>query len=92
MLIKKVPDVSGLVTITVLNTEIGEVKNKTPNHNAYITTQELNKSTAENFKERLKQALIKKFNSNKAKYLKKKVNSLVMVLKICLFINQTLIR
>ena len=28
MLIKKIPDISGLVTTTVLNTKISEVKNK----------------------------------------------------------------
>ena len=78
MLIKKIPDTSGLVTTTVKNTKISEVENKIPNtsslvsttvfntfsevenktldHAKYITTQELNKLTAENFAARLKQA------------------------------------
>ena len=45
-----------LVTITVLNTKLGEVENKIPDHAKYITTQELNKIMAENFKERVKKA------------------------------------
>ena len=45
---KKIPDVSGLVTATVLNTKIGEFENKIPDHAEYITTQEFNKLT-ENF-------------------------------------------
>ena len=53
---KKIPDTSGLVTTTVLNTKISEVENKTPNHDKYITAPEFNKITAENFTARLKQA------------------------------------
>ena len=34
------PDTSGLVTTTALNTKISEVENKIPNHGKYITTQE----------------------------------------------------
>ena len=49
MLIKNIPDPSGLVTTTVLNTKISEVENKIPNHDKYITTQEFNKLTAESF-------------------------------------------
>ena len=45
------PDTSGLVTATILNTKIREVENKNPDHGKYITTQEFNKLTAENFKE-----------------------------------------
>ena len=41
MLIKKTPDVGGLVTTTVLKTKISEVKNKIPIHDKYITTLEL---------------------------------------------------
>ena len=52
----KITHTSSLVTATVLNTKIGEVEGKIPNHDVYITTQEFNKLTAENFKERLKQA------------------------------------
>lgn len=41
----------------------GEVQNKITNQNAYITTQEFNRLTAENFKERLKQTdLVSKNN------------------------------
>ena len=48
------------MTTTVLNTNIGEVENKFPDHAKYITTPEFNKFT-ENFTARLKQAnLVKK--------------------------------
>ena len=77
------PDTSGLKTTTVLITKIGEVENRIPDHAKYITTQEFNKLTAENFKERLKEANLvsktdcdnklisfnRKITSNKAKYL-----------------------
>ena len=49
----KILDASSLVTTTVLNTEISEVKNKTPDHAKYITTQEFNKLRAENLADRL---------------------------------------
>ena len=52
----KITHTNSLVTATVLDTKIGKVENKIPNHDVYITTQEFNKLTAENFKERLKQA------------------------------------
>ena len=39
MLIKKIPDTSGSVTKTVLNTKISEVENKIPDNSKYITTQ-----------------------------------------------------
>ena len=42
--------------LTVLFTKISEVENKIPDHAKYITTQEFNKLTAENFAVRLKQA------------------------------------
>ena len=44
------------MTTTVLNTKIGKVKNKIPNHAKYTTTPEFNKLKAESFAERLKQA------------------------------------
>ena len=50
MLIKKIPDTSGLVTTTVLNSE---VENKIPHHAKYITTQEFNNLIVENFAARL---------------------------------------
>ena len=43
------------MTTTVLNTEIREIENKIPDNSKYITTQEFNKLTAENFEARLKQ-------------------------------------
>ena len=85
---KKISDPSSLVTATVLNTKISEVENKILDH----TTQEFNKLTSENFKERLKQANLvnktdfdnklisfnRKTTSNKTKYLEvqKKLYSL----------------
>ena len=38
MLIKKIPDTSGLVTTTVLNTKINEVENKIPNISNLVAT------------------------------------------------------
>ena len=55
MLIKKT-NTSDLVAKTVLNTKISEVENKIHDGSKYITTQEFNKLTAENFAARLKQA------------------------------------
>ena len=87
------PDTSGLVTTTVLNTKISQAENKTSNHDQYITTPEFNKLTAESFAARLTQAhllsttdfdnKLKSFNkritSNKTKHLEvqKKLNSLI---------------
>ena len=48
----KIPD-SSLVTSAILNTKITEVENKIPVHAKYITTQEFNKLTTENFAARL---------------------------------------
>ena len=53
----KLLDTSILVIITVLNTKLSENKrikvenkmNKIPDHTKYITSQEFNKLTAENF-------------------------------------------
>ena len=89
----KILDTSGLVTTTVLNTKIGEVENKVPDHAKYIATSEFNKLTADNFPARLKQADLvnrtdfynkqinfkRKIISNKAKYLEiqKKLTSLM---------------
>ena len=88
----KISDTSGLVTTTVLNTKISEVKDRIPDHSKYITTQELNKLTAENVAARLTQANLvnktdfdnklirfnRKYTSSKTKYLKAlgKLNSL----------------
>ena len=88
----KISDTSGLVTTTVLNTKISEVKDRIPDHSKYITTQELNKLTAENVAARLTQANLvnktdfdnklirfnRKYTSSKTKYLKVlgKLNSL----------------
>ena len=71
------------MTTTVLNTEIGEVENKIPDHAQYITTSEFNKLTAENFAAKLKKANLvnktdfdnklisfnRKITSSKTKYL-----------------------
>ena len=88
----KISDTSGLVTTTVLNTKISEVKDRIPDHSKYITTQELNKLTAENVAARLTQANLvnktdfdnklirfnREYTSSKTKYLKVlgKLNSL----------------
>ena len=106
MLLKKIPDTTGLVTSTILNTEISEIENKMPNTSSlvtatvlntkiseienkisdpvkYITTQEFNKLTTENFAARLKQAYLvnktdfdnkltsfnKRITSNRTKHL-----------------------
>ena len=73
----KIPGTCSLVTTNVLNTKIAEVEDKIPNNNTYIT-QEFNKFTTENFKERLKQADLiswdhfdnKLISFNKKNYLK----------------------
>ena len=52
----KIPNTSSVVTTTLLNTKISEVENKITDHAEYITPQEFNKLTAENFAARLKQA------------------------------------
>ena len=60
---KKIPDTSGLVITTVLNTKISEVENKIPNNDKYITTPEFSKLTAESFARRLTQTnLVSKTN------------------------------
>ena len=43
-----------LKTAAVLNTKLREVENKIPDHAKYITTEEFNNLTAENFAVRLK--------------------------------------
>ena len=49
-------DTTGLVTRTVLNTKISEADNKIPDNSKYVTTDDFNKLTAEDFAARLKQA------------------------------------
>ena len=52
----KIPNVSNSVKITDYNTKISEIENKIAtdhDHEKYVTTQEFNKSTLENFKARL---------------------------------------
>ena len=65
------------MTTTVLNTKINEVENKIPDHTKYITIQQLNKLTAENFAARLKQIslLSKNDASNKLINLNRKSTS-----------------
>ena len=76
-----------------MNTKISEVENKIPDNSKYITTQEFNKLTAENFATRLTQVNLvsktefsnkltnynKRITSNKTKHLEvqKKLNSLI---------------
>ena len=76
-MIKKISDTIGLVTATVLNTNISEVENKIPDNSKYITTQEFNKLTAENFAARLKQPnLVNKTDSdNKLTSFNKRITS-----------------
>ena len=51
------------MTTTFLNTKSSEVENKIPDHATYITTQKFNMLTADNFKEKIKQAnLVSKTN------------------------------
>ena len=55
----KIPSIRNLVQKTDYNTKITEIENKTTTdheHDKYITTQEFNKLTLENFTARLKQA------------------------------------
>ena len=47
MLIKKIPDASGLVPVTVLNTKISEVENKIPNTSSLVTSTVLNTKISE---------------------------------------------
>ena len=47
MLIKKIPDTSGLVTTTVLNTKISEVENKILDTSRLVTTTVLNTKISE---------------------------------------------
>ena len=50
----KIPEMSNLVTTNKSITKVNEVENKIPNHDKYITTPKLHKSTAQNFAARLK--------------------------------------
>ena len=55
----KIPNVSNLVKQSDYNTKISEIENKITtdhDHDKYITTQEFNKLTAEDFTARLAQA------------------------------------
>ena len=56
MKLRIIPDTSYLVTATILNTKMSKVEKKIPDGSKYITTQEFNKLTVENFAARLKQA------------------------------------
>ena len=55
----KKPIVSSLIKTASYNTKVSEIENKTTtdhDHDKYITTQEFDKSTSENFATRLAQA------------------------------------
>ena len=91
---KKITDISGLVTTTILNTKIREAEYKIPDLGKYTTTQEFNKLTAEHLTARLKQTNLvgktdfdndltsfnKQITSNKRKHseVKNKINSLII--------------
>ena len=63
--LNKIPIISNLVKKTEYNRKISEIENKvtTDNyHDKYITTQEFNKLTAENFTARLAQANLASIN------------------------------
>ena len=47
MLIKKIPDTSGLVTTTVLNTKITEIENKIPDTSILVSAAVLNAKISE---------------------------------------------
>ena len=47
MLIKKIPDISGSVTTTVLNTKLIQVENKIPDASKLVITSVLNRKTGE---------------------------------------------
>ena len=66
-----------VLTTTVLNTKISEVENKILDNSKYITIQEFNKLTAENFAVRLKQAdLVNKTDfDNKLASFNKRITS-----------------
>ena len=99
----KIPDISGLVTATVLNTEINKViEDKIRDHDKCIATSEFNKFAEKTFDTELKEAN-SATNSDNLLTKIKKVEKLkifdffflvkmlfVMVFKICLFINQHL--
>ena len=69
----KIPNISNLVKYADFNTIISEIENKmTTDHDRdkYITTQEFNKLTSENFTPKLKQANLASKNDI-ANFLKK---------------------
>ena len=82
----KIPNVSNLVKKTDYNTKISDIEKKIADHNhdKYITTQEYNKLTTENFHARLAQAnLITKTDFDaKLQSLSKRIISIKWV--ICL--------
>ena len=73
----KIPSSNNLETKTVLNTNISEAENKIPGYSKYITTEEFNKLTAEDFAARLKQAdLVSKTDfDNKLTNLNRRITS-----------------
>ena len=50
----KIPDASGLVTATVLNTKISEAEGKIPDNSKYIITQEFKKVNYRKFCSKIK--------------------------------------
>ena len=74
----KIPHTSNIVTTTALDTKISEVETKIPDHDKYITAEEFNKLTAENFTARSKQAdLVSKTDfDNKLTSFNKRITSI----------------
>ena len=77
-----ITDTRGLVKKTDYNTKINEIEKKSTDHDhdKYITTQEFNKLTSDNFTVRLTQANLTRKNdisyfNDKLKNLNKKVTS-----------------
>ena len=69
----KIPNVSNLVKKSGYNTKINEIENEITtdhDHDKYITTQEFNKLTAQDFASRLAQANLES-NNDIAKFVKK---------------------
>ena len=64
ILIKKIPDVSGLVTTTVLNRKIGEVENKISDARDLATTTVLNTKVGEIETKIFVYGLVKKVDYN----------------------------
>ena len=87
---KKIPDTSGLVITTVLNTKISEVQNKIPNTSGLVTTTVLNTKISE--VQGLFQALFQVHYTAKILNLELSLeNQFFQKKKLCVQINQYII-